>query len=246
MDKLLIRVVAVMWFLLSFIVSGIAQTAVPIEMEPMHRLKFENEFVRLFDVLVPVGEATKYHVHLYDGLSVRVSNAQIIDEEISGEKKPWDMKYGVATFGARPSPLTHRVINSGKTDFRNIFIEILPSKNPVKAGPFAILSDGHVIVIDNDRVRVNRLALKPGESSKMHTHQMRGLGIVLYDSKIENTASDGTKRRLEPKAGDHVWQGSGDGSRLCALGRQGRVRVRPGAARGRYHVRVQIHLVPLR
>lgn len=209
MYKQLLRVTAVAWFLFCSSVSALGQEAVPIEKEPMHRLRFENEFVRLFDVLVPVGEATKYHVHLYDGLSVRVSNAQIIDEEISGEKKPLDMKYGIATFGARPSPLTHRVINSGKSDFRNIFIELLAGKNTPAAKPFPILSDGHLILIDNDRVRVNRLVLKPGESSKMHTHQMRGLGIVLYDSTIEITAPDGTKRRLEPKAGDHAWQDAG-------------------------------------
>ena len=175
----------------------------------MHRLKFENEFVRLFDVLVPVGERTKYHIHLHDGVSVRVSDAQIIDEEISGEKKPFDLKYGIATFGARPSPLTHRVINNGKSDFRNIFIELLVGKNAPAAKPFPILSEGHGILIDNERVRVNRLILKPGESSKMHTHPMHGLGIILYDSKIELIAPDGAKRTLEPKAGDYAWQIAG-------------------------------------
>lgn len=209
MNKRVFLVVAAACFLFSLNISGAAQDSVPIEKEPMHRLKFENEFVRLFDVLVPAGEKTKYHVHLYDGISVRVSNAQIIDEAAGGEKKPFDIKYGAVSFGARWSPETHRVINSGKSDFRNIFIEILASKNAAAAGPFPILSDGHVILIDNDRVRVNRLVLKPGESSKMHTHQLRGLGIVLYDSKIEISGPDGTKRTLEPKAGDHVWQNAG-------------------------------------
>ena len=207
--KRIFRKAAVACFLLSIIISGIAQDGVPIEKEPMHRLKFENEFVRLFDVLVPVGETTKYHIHLYDGVGVRLSDAQIIDEEISGEKKPFEMKYGIATFGARPSPLTHRVINHGKTDFRNIFIELLKGKTAPTAKPFPILSDGHVILIDNERVRVNRLVLKPGESSKMHTHPMHGLGIILYDSKIELIAPDGSIRKLEPKAGDYAWQNAG-------------------------------------
>ena len=212
--KRVFQIAAVACFLLlNFIVSGSAQESVPIEKEPMHRLKFENEFVRLFDVLVPIGKTTKYHVHLYDGVGVRLSDAQIIDEEISGEKKPFDVKYGIATFGARPSPLTHRVINNGKSDFRNIFIELLKGKNESTITPFPILSDGHVILIDNERVRVNRLALKPGESSKMHTHPMHGLGIILYDSKIELIAPDGTKRTLEPKAGDYAWQNAGTTAR---------------------------------
>jgi len=166
----------------------------------MHRLKFENEFVRLFDVIVPVEKMTLFHIHRYDGISVRVSNAQITDESTTGEKKPFDIKYGVVTFAATPVAEMHRVINSGKTDFRNIFIEILASKNAPTAGPFPILSAGHVVLIDNDRVRVNRLVLKPGESSKLHKHSMHGLGIILYDSKIEMISADGSKRTLQPKA----------------------------------------------
>lgn len=183
--------------------------SVPVEKEPMHRLKFENEFVRLFDVLIPVGKASQYHTHLFDGVSVRVSNSQIIEEVIGGEKTPSEIKYGEATFGARPSPLTHRVVNNGQSDFRNIFIEILPGKNALRANTFPILSDGHVILIDNARIRVNRLTLKPGESSRSHKHPMRGLGIILYDSKIAITSPGLSPRVLEPKAGDFVWQNAG-------------------------------------
>ncbi len=203
------QITLVACFLLAFAIAGIAQDAVPIEKEPMHRLKFENEFVRLFDVLVPVEKTTLFHIHRYDGISVRVSNAQITDESTTGEKKPFDIKYGLVTFAARRVPETHRVINIGKTDFWNIFIEILTGKNAAAFGPFPILSDGHVVLIDNDRVRVNRLVLKPGESSKLHTHPMHGLGIILYDSKIEMISADGSKRALEPKAGDHAWQNAG-------------------------------------
>lgn len=208
MSKRLSLFVTVSW-LLCFSVLATAQVGVPVEKEPMHRLKFENEFVRVFDVLVPMGKATEYHTHLYDGVSVRVSNAQIVDAVVGGEKTPSEIKYGEATFGARPSPLTHRVVNSGKSDFRNIFIEILVGKNAAKASAFPILSDGHTILIDNERVRVNRLILKPGESSKLHKHSMRGLGIVLYDSKIEISNPNGSPRILEPKGGDVVWQDAG-------------------------------------
>jgi len=209
MNKRLFLIAAATCFLLSLVNSGIAQTSVPIEKEPMHRLKFENEFVRLFDVLVPVGEATKYHIHLHDAIAIRLSDSQVIDEALSGEKNPLDMKYGLVSFTARPSPQTHRAVNAGKTNFRLIFIEIFADKDAESAQTLPILSDGHVILIDNERVRVNRLVLKPGESSKLHTHQIRGLGITLYDSKIEIRGGDGTKRTLEPKAGDHVWQNAG-------------------------------------
>jgi quercetin dioxygenase-like cupin family protein/ketosteroid isomerase-like protein len=218
MNKGLFRVPLRVWLVLSASVLGIAQTGVPVEKEPMHRLKFENDLVRVFDVLVPVGKATQFHTHLYDGASVRISNTQILDEVVGGEKTPFDIIYGEATFGARPAALTHRVMNSGNSDFRNIFIEILPRKNTATGTAFPILSDGHVILIDNARVRVNRLTLKPGESSKLHKHTMPGLGIVLYDSKIEIRSADGTQRALEPKAGDFVWQDTGTTHTIINIG----------------------------
>ncbi len=209
MKRLPFFVAAVTCFVLAFVIFGFAQDSVPIEKEPMHRLKFENEFVRLFDVLIPMGKTTKYHVHRYDGVSVRVSNAQLIDESISGEKEPYEVKYGETTFGARSTPETHRVANIGTSDFRTIVIEILAAKDAATVGPFPILSENHLVLIDNERVRVSRLILKPGESSKLHTHRMHGLGIVLYDSKVEISTADGTKRKLKSKAGDFVWQNAG-------------------------------------
>ena len=209
MNRYLSRLIPAVGLLLCCSLSVSAQVSVPIEKEPMHRLKLENEFVRVFDVLIPAGKTSLYHTHLYDGVSVRVSNAQVIDEVVGGEKTAIEIKYAEATFGAQPSPKTHRVVNSGKSDFRNIFIEILPSKKATTGIVFPILSDGHVIVIDNNGVRVNRLILKPGESSKLHTHSMRGLGVILYDSKIEIISAEGAVRTLEPKAGDFVWQDAG-------------------------------------
>lgn len=209
MNNPAVRIFAVTCLLLGFIVAASAQVAVPIEREPMHRLKFENDFVRLFDVLVPAGKTTQYHVHRYDGVSVRVSNAQLIDESISGEKEPYEVKYGETTFGARSSPETHRVANIGTSDFRTIVIEILAAKDAATIGPFPILSENHLVLIDNEKVRVSRLILKPGESSKLHTHQMHGLGVIVYDSKIEISTPDGTTRKLEPKSGDSVWQNAG-------------------------------------
>jgi len=204
-----LKIVAAFILTFIFISSGLAQNSVPVEKEPMHRLKFENEFVRLFDVLIPAGKKSQYHTNLHDGVSVRLSNTGIIDEVLGGAKTSFEIKYGGATFGARPSPLSHRVVNSGNSDFRNIFVEILPRKDVARNTLFPILSDAHAILIDNPSVRVNRLVLKPGESSKLHTHPMHGLGIILYDSKIEISSPGSSARVLDSKAGDFAWQNAG-------------------------------------
>jgi mannose-6-phosphate isomerase-like protein (cupin superfamily) len=205
--KLIFSCVAVTTYLLAAAILSAAQTPVPIEKEPMHRLKFENEFVRVFDVLIPAGKSSLIHTHVYDGVGVRVSNAEMIDEITGGEKKPFVAKWGESTFGSGTS-FSHRVINTGTTDFRNIYIELLEPKEPGKSGVLPVLSDGHVIVIDNLRVRVNRLVLKPGESSLLHTHTRNGLGIIVYDARVE-ISQKGSSRQIDAKAGDFVWQTAG-------------------------------------
>jgi quercetin dioxygenase-like cupin family protein len=192
----------------ALVISLSAQTAVPIEKEPMHRFKFVNEFVRVFDVLIPAGKESLFHTHMYDGVGVRVSDAEMFEAFAGGEKKSFGAKWGAASFGSGP-PFSHKVVNIGTTDFRNIYVEILPQKGLAKTGSLPVLSDAHSIVIDNDRVRVNRLILKPGESTPLHTHTRNGLGIIVYDAKIEISSPGASPRSLESKAGDFVWQTAG-------------------------------------
>src|SRR5688572_29914847 len=132
----------------------------------MHRLKLENEFVRVFDVLVAAGTSSLFHTHVFDGVGVRLSNAVMMEEFTDGRKSSFVAKWGNASFGSGPE-FSHRVINVGKNDFRNIYVELLRPKEPAKTGGTPPLSSGHAIVIDNARVRVNRLALNPSESSEM-------------------------------------------------------------------------------
>lgn len=210
MCKRLCRLNPTVLLLLGCCVSTIAQISVPIEKEPMHRLKFDNEFVRFFDVLIPAGKSSLIHTHLYDGLSIRLSDSRVTEKFVAGgEDVVTEIKYGEARFGARNAPMSHQVLTTSKNDFRNIFIEILPSKGPASAAGVAPLTDQHVVLIDNERIRVSRLVLKPGESSKPHTHPMKGLGIMLYDAKIEISGPTGSPRVIESKAGDFAWQASG-------------------------------------
>jgi hypothetical protein len=49
------------------------QMAVPVEKEPYHRIVFQNQNVRIYDILIPPGEATLFHTHSFDSVSVAVS-----------------------------------------------------------------------------------------------------------------------------------------------------------------------------
>lgn len=198
MPKLLFCFLATIISFVSCLASAAAQSVVPIDKEPMHRLRFENELVRLFDVLVPAGKSTLVHTHVYDGVGIRVSNASMLDEFTTGGQKSFVANWGESSFGSGPA-FSHKVVNVGTTDFRNIYIELLSQTASAKSDPLPVLSDGHIILIDNPRVRVNRLVLKPGESSKLHTHTRNGVGIIVYDAKIEITSQGTSPRPLDVK-----------------------------------------------
>lgn len=140
------------------------QTTVPIEKEPRHHLRFENQYVRVFYVLVAPGDRTLFHTHINDGVGIKLSNSRITDEESGVKPVVSATKRGAVGFTHYPSPLTHRVSNIGTTSFRNVFVEVLPSTGTTSKAPLPADVAGHTLVLENDRVRIFRLVLAPGES----------------------------------------------------------------------------------
>ena len=192
--------------LLALVVGAAGQSPVPIEKEPMHRLKFENELVRVFDVLIPAGKESLAHTHFLDGVGVRVSNAEMSEEFADGTVEKFTAKWGDAGFGSGPA-FSHKVINLGKSDFRNIYVELKPRKSD--AAELLPLSERDSVLISNERVRVVRRILKPGESTGVHKHPLNGLGIVIYDARIEISTPGSAASIVDAKAGEVVWQTAG-------------------------------------
>ena len=97
-------------FLLTLLSPPSAQPPVPIEKEPRHQLKFENQFVRVFDVRIPSGDTTLFHIHTHDGVGIKLADAFIRSEVLGGSVDEVAVKRGAVDFTRRPSPLTHRVM----------------------------------------------------------------------------------------------------------------------------------------
>lgn len=194
---------------LTFLLATSAQAPVPVEKEPRHRLRFSNQYVRVFNVLIPAGDTSLFHIHRYDGLSVRLADARIRDETFGGTSEDIAVKRGAVTFGYRPNPLTHRVSAIGDTPFRNIFVELLPStSNSPGVSPQPLVS-GQTLVLENERVRISRLVLAPGQSIEMHAHALRSLGVAVSDGRIVIEVPGEKLRTLKLKPGDSQWYDGG-------------------------------------
>src|SRR5215472_6856554 len=101
------------------------QSPVPVTKEGHHHLKFENKYVRVFDVVVPANDETLFHVHANDYAYVSLGDAALKAQSPGGPVTDLNLKNGEVRF--TKATITHRVINPGATPFRNITVEILAS-----------------------------------------------------------------------------------------------------------------------
>src|SRR5438045_2634886 len=104
-----------------------AEKPVPVQQEPLHKVVFENNYLRIIDVQIRPGETSLYHTHEIPSVIVYLTKStnrseslpdkQILMRDVSpGQSRyaPYDQK-----------PLTHRVTNTGSSLFRVFDIEVL-------------------------------------------------------------------------------------------------------------------------
>jgi beta-alanine degradation protein BauB len=101
---------------------------VPVDKEPHHHFVFQNQYVRVLDVLFPAGEASLFHTHGNDNVGIPISGDKTQSQPYGGEwSAVQDVKPGAAGFRkARGQPYTHRVRSAGKLPFHVIDVEIFP------------------------------------------------------------------------------------------------------------------------
>jgi quercetin dioxygenase-like cupin family protein len=107
--------------------KGTAEDPVPVEQEPLHRVIFENQYVRVLDVVVKPGETTLFHKHSIDNLAIILTDATM-KRQFAGED--WGASPAKAgSVGLTPGtskPYVHRISNVGSTVFHVIDVEVLP------------------------------------------------------------------------------------------------------------------------
>lgn len=181
------------------------QSPVEISGEHHHHPKFENEFVRVWDVTVPAGDATLWHVHRNDNVVITIGGASLRIETAGAAPTESLWKFGEVRFGK--ATYIHRAINAGSTPFHNFTIELLKSPPERKVIPTQSEPIPRAPVLENDRVRVYRVTLEPGQSTTMHTHVLPGIGIAITAAEVEVTTQGKQKPdRLKLPAGDLRWR----------------------------------------
>jgi quercetin dioxygenase-like cupin family protein len=184
--------------------SNSAQSPVEIKGEPRHHPKFENEFVKIWDVTVPGGDSTLWHAHRNDNVVVTLAPAKLHIETLGRDPVDAEWKLGEVRFSK--ATYIHRAMNVGTTAFHNFTIELL---KPASANSPNLANEaGREPVLENERVRVYRLSLAPGAAIATHTHPFPGVVVTMTATEIEVTA-DGKTVRHPVKENDVSWRAGG-------------------------------------
>jgi hypothetical protein len=101
---------------------------VPVEKEPHHAILFQNQYARVMYVRLLPGEASLFHRHSNDNVSVELGGDKSKSQVMGGEwSEPANVVYGRVGFHkAKGQPYTHRVASAGEKAFLVIDVEVFP------------------------------------------------------------------------------------------------------------------------
>ncbi len=186
-------------FILSTLVPA-QPSPVPLEEEPHHHLVLKNESVMVVRVKLLPGESTLFHTHLYDRVTVDLTDTTITRQKLGDPKivteaaKPGDVA-AVESNG----PFTHLVHNTGDSVFEALDVEVL--HRPTKPAGSA----AGKVEAENPSARAYKWTLAPGATSAMHTHERPYLIISTTPMVLKMTDPEGKSFTHEVTTGDIHW-----------------------------------------
>jgi hypothetical protein len=186
--------------------------AVMIDHEAKHHLVFANDWVRVLDVIVPAGDSTLYHVHSNDYVFVTFGDVALKAQAQGAEKT--DLVLANGEVRLTTAPITHRVLNPSSRQFHNLTIELLKASG----APLAPGTAGEV-VLDNARVRVERIVLEPGQSSARHEHRTPGLDVGVSVGTVDVINTGGATDHVAYAPASYHWNGAPRTHTLTNVGR---------------------------
>jgi len=189
---------------------------VEITAEPVHHLVLQNDYVRVFQVEVPVNSATLMHRHRHDYIAVALGPAEI-SNEVEG-KEPVKVTLKDGEVRATDGGFAHIARNLASTSFRNVTIELMqdekahqspPPKWDEERGMHVLHGGTEDILLVKDGVRVVEVDLQIAGSMPKHHHPGPQLVVALTDLVLRSDAVGRAPSNLELKTGDVKWLDTG-------------------------------------
>lgn len=175
--------------------------------ERHHYLVLENEYIRVFRVEIPPGDATAVHTHSYPHVYISLDNAEIANE-VPG-KAPVASTLEAGETRIVKARAIHRIRNLGQRPFVNLTIELKrDSGSQVAFSPaveefkFDSGASGDLFELPNARGYI--IHVSTGGEFKEHRHEHARLMAALTECDLQIQDSAGVKP-LRLRKGDVAW-----------------------------------------
>ena len=180
-----------------------------VEYASYHVPAFSNELVTVLTVFIPPHRESGYHRHSLDSVGILLSDTARTGQVLGAEATvtaPRD-RGSVNFTGCARAPLVHTVAVTGDLPFHNIVVQLLDAD----PGGFTVgmRGPGYTQILDNERVRVWRLVLQPGETAPVIRQTAPGVRIVIDGGELVERDLDGFERSMAPRSGEFFWQEAG-------------------------------------
>ncbi|HXV60166.1 MAG TPA: hypothetical protein VEK15_05690 [Vicinamibacteria bacterium] len=168
-----------------------------------YALEFENDYVRVLRENLAAGEGGAMHSHR-PRVSVYLRDAQVELTPRGGEPVETQLVAGTTSWG---DATTHQgVVKGGIVE--NLSIELQDLEGGELPAPeldaVGVDPDHHIVLFENDRVRVVRFRYPPGWKTPLHQHRP-GFGVALTDLRVRNVFEQGEAAEIQRAAGSTFW-----------------------------------------
>ena len=197
---------------------AVAQTtnqAVPVAAESNHKIRFDNESVRVYEVFLEKGKSTLMHEHLVDSFTVFFTNSEISVETYGSKAAVVKRDAGAVGFASTAAgPYSHRLTSIGDTPFHVMAMQL---QSPAPKGPIpANLRPASTskLLLENARGRVYRITLEPGAVTERFNRMASSMLFAISSGRISENISgkptvDGLPERIwDFEPGSLRWSGT--------------------------------------
>ena len=170
-------------FYILFSITLVAQ--VPVSKEPRHHVVFENDRIRILNVLLPPGDTTQYHVHSTPSAFISLTKTHTASQNISKQPVESISATGNVWFENLnpPNIKIHRVWNIDTSTFHVMDVELLGKDSGFSTLPLAAQ---HLhLSIDTPWVRSYAMRLEKNEQVSIKEQQSGFILVAINEAGIE-------------------------------------------------------------
>lgn len=193
----------------SIVYSTFAQE-VPVSKEPRHHPIFENNKVRILNVLLPPGDTSLYHLHSTPSVFISLSTTKTAAQLKGGQPMP----FGLSTQGniwfenlSPPHTRIHRVWNEDVSAFHVVDVELFTDSSSFSNRP--VTFSHSKLIIDTSWVRVYKIELGKNDIVKF-SKSKNSFVLITINNACAEIRQNSKLINEQAHEGDFVWINAGD------------------------------------